>query len=305
MLMTVSEAFTKFRSNLEPTKTERSDASRRQKTIRSQVEDGMGIADSFLTGSYARNTAVRPLKDVDIMMVFDDTERGYLRQHPQTVLDKVCEVLEPHYPGRVRAQARSVTVEFGIRVVNDISDRVVAVDVVPAFSEGAHYRIPDTHSGSWTRTNPKIHQKLATQSNLQLNGHWVPLVKMVKKANSHTGQTRSDDKPIKPNFLLEVMAHSLIIPPWTGPYPLEIRAFFASAADLIDNRWPDPARLGPDVTHRLHGSPSLLYEAKEWLASTVAACDLALRQARNNQIGAALNIWQQMFGPLFVKTKTP
>ena len=101
------------------------------------------------------------------------------------------------------------------------------------------------------------------------------------------------------------MAHSLIAPPWTGPYPLEIRAFFASAADLIDERWPDPAGLGPDITNRLHQSPGLLHEAQEWLTDTVAACDLALRQARNNQIGPALTTWQQMSGPLFVKTKTP
>ena len=53
MLLTVSEAFDKFRSNLEPTQTERSDASRRQQTIRSQVAADMDVADSFLTGSYA------------------------------------------------------------------------------------------------------------------------------------------------------------------------------------------------------------------------------------------------------------
>ena len=239
------------------------------------------------------------------MVVLDATERGYLRRQPEAVLDKVHEILEPHYPGRVRAQARSVTVEFGTRVVNDVSDRVVAMDVVPAFNEGMNYRIADTHSGTWILTNPKTHQKLATECNAQLSKHWVPLVKMVKKANSRAGEASFDGKPVKPNFLLEVMAHSLIAAPWTGPYPMEIRAFLASAADLIDRRWPDPAGLGPDITTRLHQSPVLLREAKEWLASTVTDCDLALRQARNNQIGAALATWQQMFGPLFVKTKTP
>ena len=304
MLMTVPEAFAKFKSNLEPSARERDDASRRQRTIRSQVEAGLGVDDSFLTGSYARHTAVRPLKDVDIMVVLDDTERSYLDRHPKAVLDKVCEILEPHYPGRVRAQARSVTVEFGVQMVDDISDQVVAVDVVPAFSEGANYRIADTRAGIWMLTNPKIHQELATECNAQLGGHWVPLVKMAKKANSHAGSARSGDKPVTPNFLLEVMAHSLIVAPWTGPYSMELRAFFASAADLIDRIWPDPAGLGPHVTDRLHESRSDLRAAKDWLASIVATCDLALRQDRNGQVGAALGTWQQMFGPLFVKTKT-
>ena len=195
--MTISEAFAKFRSNLEPTQTEISDASRRQQTTRSQVEAGIGMADSFLTGSYVRNTAVRPLKDVDVMVVLDDTERGYLQQHPRVALERVREILEPHYPGRVTVQARSVTVEFGTEIVNDVSDRVVEVDVVPAFSEGANYRIADTHSGAWTLTNPETHRELATECNARLAKHWVPLIKMLKKANSRAGEARPAGKPVR------------------------------------------------------------------------------------------------------------
>ena len=150
----------------------------------------------------------------------------------------------------------------------------------------------------------KCTREMATKCNSSLDKHWIPLVKMLKKANSYAGETRNDGKPVKPNFLIEVMAHSLIVPPWTGPYPLELRTFLASAADLINQRWPDPAGLGPDISERLHQSPSELSQAREWLTNTVAVCDLALRQARNNQIGTALDTWQQLFGPLFVKSKT-
>lgn len=302
MLLTVAEAFDKFRSNLEPTNSEVDDASRRHQKIRSQIAAELSVADSFLTGSYARHTAVRPLKDVDIMIVLAEDENDYLRQNPQCVLNRICEILEPHYPNRVHPQSRSVTVEFGINIVDDISDKVVAIDVVPAFPESTNYQIPDTHSGTWILTNPKEHQRIATDCNAALNGHWIPLVKMAKKANSHAG-SQNGEKPVRPNFLLEVMAHTLVVPPWVGPYSLELRALFASVSDLIDQRWPDPAGLGPDVNSRLLASPNELAEAKRWLDETVATCDLALRHARDDRIGAALNTWQKLFGPLFVKTK--
>jgi|GEM_PF-248184 len=302
MLLTVAEAFTKFRSNLEPTSSEATDASRRQTKVRQQVGAELAVADSFLTGSYARNTAVRPLKDVDIMVVLGDDERGYLDQVPSNILNKTRDILEAHYPGRVSTQARSVTVKFGTKVVNDTADKVVAIDVVPAFIDGDNYKIPDTRASTWMSTNPKVHKQLATSCNTDLSGHWVPMVKMIKKANSHAGESRSSGKPVKPSFLLEVMARRLIVGPWTGTLPLELRAFFASAADLIDQPWPDPAGLGPDVSDRLHSSSGDLAAARSWLNDTVATCDLALRQARNDQVGAALATWQGLFGPLFVKS---
>lgn len=301
-MLTIPEAFAKFKSNLEPSQREREDASRRQKTIRGQVEEGLSVATSFLAGSYIRETAVRPLKDVDIMVVLSDPETEYLDQPPTAVLDKLIEILEPHYPGRTHRQRRSVNVQFGVKVVDDTSHQVVGVDVVPAFADGSHYTIPDTFTGRWMPTNPKVHQDLATMSNAALDRQWVPMVKMIKKANSHAGEQRPEGKPVKPSFLLEVMAHTLLPPPWTGPYPLELRQFFASAADLIDQEWPDPAGLGPAVSDRLQSSPADLAAAKRWLGEAVSTCDLGLRQARNNQIGAALGTWQTLFGPLFVKS---
>lgn len=303
MLLSVAEAFDKFRSNLEPTASEVADASRRHQKIRGQIAEELSVADSFLTGSYVRHTAVRPLKDVDIMVVLAEDESDYLHQNPQGILHRICEILELHYPNRVHLQSRSVTVEFGITVINDISDKVVAVDVVPAFPEAINYQIPDTHSGTWILTNPKVHQRMATDCNASLTGHWIPLVKMAKKANSHAG-SQNGTKPVRPNFLLEVMAHTLVAPPWAGPYPLELRAFLASVSDQLDQRWPDPARLGPDVNSRLLASPNELTEAKRWLYETVATCDRALRHARDNRIDAALDTWQKLFGQLFVKTKT-
>ena len=55
-MLTVNEAFDKFKSRLEISPSEQADASRRQQTIRNQLREGLAVEHDFLTGSYARHT---------------------------------------------------------------------------------------------------------------------------------------------------------------------------------------------------------------------------------------------------------
>lgn len=119
---------------------------------------------------------------------------------------------------------------------------------------------------------------------------------MIKKWNDH------HDKPVKPSFLLEVMALDLLIPPYGGSYAREIRQFFASAATSIEDGWPDPARLGPPVTARLEQNPWERDQAKSALRDAEAACTEALRLEQTGRTSAALDAWQELFGPRFAKS---
>src|SRR5437763_10708048 len=65
----VDDAFAKLKSNLEITKTEQALASRRQNEIRDHVAAHLALDRTFLTGSYARHTKTKKLKDVDIFCV--------------------------------------------------------------------------------------------------------------------------------------------------------------------------------------------------------------------------------------------
>ena len=87
---------------------------------------------------------------------------------------------------------------------------------------GGDYEIPDKVTGTWIKTNPEKHKEQATAKNKELDGRWVPLVKMVK------GWNRANGKPIKPSFLVEVMAEDLVVAPFST-YPEEVRNFFATA----------------------------------------------------------------------------
>src|SRR6266581_486439 len=88
-MLTVTEAFRKFRSNLELTEKEQDDASRRQKDIRAFMDECFHIDRDFLTGSYRRWTKTKPLKDVDIFCVLGEDERHYRAKHPSALLGAV------------------------------------------------------------------------------------------------------------------------------------------------------------------------------------------------------------------------
>jgi len=291
-MISVNDAFRKFRSNLELTQGEQDDASRRQQEIRDVMAEAFDIQDDFLSGSYKRFTKTKPLKDVDIFCVLADSEREKYRnkKHPSVLLNRVKEILEAQY-GRenVHKQRRSVTVEFPVR---GDEDRVMSFDVVPAFTKGDHYEIPDEATSSgWTETNPKIHAEKATAANSEFNGEWKGMVRMIKAWNNEKG------KPVKPSFLLEVMALDLLRPPFEGNFPYEFMHLFASAGDRIQQEWPEPARLGPPVSDSMTDSEKA--SAQKALKDAGYVIRQAINTERGGNTGEALRIYRGLFGPRF------
>jgi Second Messenger Oligonucleotide or Dinucleotide Synthetase domain len=290
-MITINDAFRKFRSRLEITQKEQDDASQRQKDIRALMDKTFKLEEDFLTGSYRRYTKTKPLKDVDIFCVLHNDERHYRDKHPSILLAKVEEVLAKKY-GReyVSRQRRSVTVDFNVA---GQEDRVISFDVVPAFSKSDHYEIPDiaTISG-WTETNPRIHAEKATAANDKYSGEWKGMVRMIKKWNL------MKDKPIKPSFLLEVMALDLLRPPFNGEYPYELKSFFASAwLGEIDEAWPDPAGFGPPVSDAMNAGERA--GARAALLEAEALVTKAIRLSTRDNNGEALRTYRALFGDLF------
>src|SRR2546422_4630380 len=166
-MLTTEEAFAKFRTRMELTEREQTDASRRQLEIREHMSATFAIDEDFLTGSYKRHTKTKPLKDVDIFCVLGDEEGHYRDEPPAVLLGDVEEALIEKY-GReaVSRQRRSVSVDFGVQVVDDDSaEHVLSFDVVPAFGDGDGYEIPDVGCAiGWTKTNPRVHAEMATAS---------------------------------------------------------------------------------------------------------------------------------------------
>jgi hypothetical protein len=295
-VITVGDAFKKFRSRLELTDQEQEDASRRHNEIRDYLKTKFDIERDFLTGSYKRWTKTKPLKDVDIFCVLGEKERDRRNKPPADLLKAFEDALVEKY-GRsnVSRQRRSVTVDFGVKpdADEDTAGKVMSFDVVPAFSKDKHYEIPDTStSAGWTETNPDVHYDLAVKAQKNYDGEWKGIVRMTKKWNAFHG------KPVKPSFLIEVMAIQLLHAPFGGDYRYEIKGFLASLADRIHETWDDPARLGPPVSDSM--DKTACDKAQAALLAGSDAIAKAIQLERQSKNGEALKVWRnEVFGPLF------
>jgi hypothetical protein len=290
-MLTTTEAFEKFRKRLELSETEKNDAARRQTDVRECIRGGFDIKTDFLSGSYKRHTKTKPLKDVDVIFVLGAKEKWRRDKPPIEALQAFETCLKKQF-GEVEICRRGVTVEFEkIYYPEDHEGKVLSIDAVPAIEcDGGNYEIPDKVTGTWIKTNPEKHKEQATAKNKELDGRWVPLVKMAK------GWNRANGKPIKPSFLIEVMAEELIEAPFST-YPDEIRNFFAAMEANVGRTWPDPAGLGPPVSDQM--TQELVTKAKKALQEAQRKATLARRAEETGRQGEALEIWREVLGDYF------
>lgn len=297
-MIALDEAFRKFKSRLELNEREQKNASSRHTEVRDYLDTKFAVDRSFLTGSYARHTKTKPLKDIDIFFVLGEAEKHYRSKAPSAVINAFYDALLDKYgKNAVRKQSRSVNVDFGIVIdADDNTDyRVVSVDVVPAFATGKDYEIPDVGSGRWIKTNPEIHADKATQAHQAYSSEWKGLVRMVKYWNNNP--KHGADKPIKPSFLIEVMALQCLHGGWGGRYDYELQGFFSTLAHRICDEWPDPAGLGPPISNGMDQARQ--QRASGLLAVANREATLAIDHARKGRNGEALKAWRVLFGPKF------
>jgi tRNA nucleotidyltransferase (CCA-adding enzyme) len=89
MPMTVTQGFQKLKENLEITTLQEKTTSERQQNIRDALKTDLNVLDSFLAGSYRRNTMIAPLSEADID-IFIILGPEYFEQNGQAMLlDKV------------------------------------------------------------------------------------------------------------------------------------------------------------------------------------------------------------------------
>lgn len=293
-MLTATQAFDKFRQRLELSETEKNDAVNRQQDVRDCIRSSFELTRDFLSGSYSRHTKTKPLKDVDVIFVLGPKERWRREKPAIDTLQAFEKCLKQKYPepGQVEIGRRSVTVEFEKTYYPEEHDgKVLSIDSVPAFQSGKdEYEIPDKNTGTWIKTNPEVHQERSTAKNKELNGRWVPLVKMTK------GWNRTSGKPIKPSFLVEVMALELVEAPFSN-YPDEIRNLFAAMEANISRAWPDPAGLGPPVSDQM--TPTLIVAARKALQEAQRKATLARRAEESGRQGESLRIWREILGEYF------
>ena len=105
------------------------------------------------------------------------------------------------------------------------------------------------------------------------------------------------DKPVKPSFLIEVMALECLYGGWQGQFDRELQALFATLADRIFDVWPDPAGLGPAISNGMDNARK--QRARDLLTAASRDASIAIDHTRRGRNGDALKAWRALFGPKF------
>jgi hypothetical protein len=184
---------------VEPTQTQKDGGARSQNYLRDVLCTGnmaARITGHYLSGSYARDTAVYPLDDVDIIFVIDPDRWpgrsnvlsniffGAERFPDSTsVLESFANAIRYRYPvSSVFGQRRSVRLQL----------YHLDIDVVPAIIQPGNPKyiyIPDKEANQWIVSSPLLHAENATSANKFQGGKLKPLVKLLKYWNGNLPST--------------------------------------------------------------------------------------------------------------------
>lgn len=139
--------------------------------------------NSFFIGSWGKNTAVRPPRDVDLYFVLPvevyHRFQNYAGNHQSALLQEVKGVLSrKYYNTDMRGDGQVVLVRFDS----------YAVELVPAFLlQNGHYWICDTNDGgSYKETNPSTEAHRIDAIDAANNRNLRPLIRMLKAWQSNS-----------------------------------------------------------------------------------------------------------------------
>jgi hypothetical protein len=289
MAITIFEAFKAFKANLEITSLQGTTVSSRQQNIREAVKNDLDVIDSFLSGSYSRQTLIAPLKqaDIDVIVVLDpkyfyhyDGQNG----GQAALLDLLKRVLKKTYPTTpdISRNGQAVTIQF-----TDF-----AVDVVPSFNrQGGGYLIPNSITQAWLSTDPKKHVQIWSEANRSHSENLVPLIKMLKAWNKTTSNFLS-------SFHLETIVLQILNNVTISDFPSGARYVFDKGREYVTKKNPDPAGYGDDVGSYLNTEEKVKNAVSRFETAYTRALKAEDLAALGN-VYEAVNTWRLVFDDYF------
>lgn len=286
--MSISDDFAKFLSDIEPSSSTVKEISAAQKSLRDYLSSHEGYSShcrsSYLTGSYAKLTAIRPAKDdgnrdVDVVVETDHSTDD----SPADVLEELRSALaDTSKYSTARVQTHSVGIQLS----------KLDIDVVPLAKEGESWYIGDVDTGEWNRTNPKGHKKWSTEANEEHDGKYKPVVKILKWwRREHCPE---DSRWPKGITLEKMVADNF--PEETGPYGDLVASVFRSmhdrySSDIASGIVPfidDPTLPSNDL--------AASYSAEDFREFDG---ELVLAIALLDEIGSTNEVWRKILGERF------
>jgi len=280
-------------SNIEPNAANVKVAKKAHEKLRSILEKDEDISDAnpdtYLTGSYARDTAISDIKDVDIILLIN---LDHLKVEPNVVVTWLQGVLQKHYPNVIR-QGRSV----GVTTDNDFCLDVVPS--VPISHRDGPIWIPDREIKNWVASHPKGQIAFGIEKNSATGGYYKPLVKILKFWRDRLKNT---DAKVKSYILESMVADSSLGEP--SSYGKAVASLFKFIYQkyypyLITKSMPiiyDPGYPSVNVAKRW-----TFQEFSVFLGAISEADKIAIAALASTDESESAKLWQRLFGLEFTK----
>lgn len=237
--MTTEEFFKKQSSELELTKSESDKISQKHNELRKKLREKLPVEDDFLTGSYVRNTIIRPKDnkkfDVDFFLAFSQKDYG------ETELPDLLSIVKNALEQIKNDDADIVEIQEQKRSIAVIYKDNFQIDVVPAIQieKDKRYKIFDKSTLQAIESNPKLHgSNLASANEASESGgvkRFVPIIKLLKFWK------RGKCDYVK-SFHLEILAVEILGDEEISSYSQGLAKFFANAEQNLQSAgMKDPA----------------------------------------------------------------
>lgn len=174
--MSIQEDFKAFLRDIEPSRSTKDQISSAHHSMRDYLSHhdyySKHCTKAYLSGSYAKDTCIRPVKDDDNRDVDIVVETDYdTTADSADVIIEVRDVLldSPKY-SNAKLQSHSVGVSLS----------KIDIDVVPLAVDDERHFIGCIDNAEWGETDPKGHIEWTTVVNKKHGGRYKPVVKIMK-----------------------------------------------------------------------------------------------------------------------------
>ena len=237
----------------------------------------MPLTTTKVIGSARRNTIIRPLDDVDVLAVFNDSQVwSSMAGDSKKLLYRVRNALEGFATDVVGARGQAVRLFY---------KNGPHVDIACVVPYGAQYYLP-AGNGQWVVTDPDAVDAFLGKRQAELGGHLRPLVRLLKRWNNvHSRRLRS--------FHLEMIAQATFGTVSTNMRTATMR-FFEWAPSYLKVADPTSGQsLGNRLTYTQR--QNILTSFSSAYARAKKAVDYEAAQDHQT----AIYQWRQLFGSEF------
>jgi len=282
--------FKAFVSSLEPKDEDVAAAKAAHEKVRDQLrtdsDSKEAHKDTFLSGSYARHTAINEINDVDVICIFDI---NHAITKPEVVLRWIESIVARYYK-ETKLQGRSVGAQGA---------KGVWLDIVPASLASADdgpLWIPDREARAWVQTHPKGQIRAATDKNKATDGYFVQVVKLMKFWRD---RLPTESCKVKSYILESLIQGSIGSPSSHAAAVVNVlegieRAYGAYRKTDVVPTISDPGYASVNVAKRWPAK-----EFNDFMVQVKAAAATARSAFNNYDEASSRKLWRQLFGSEF------